>query len=54
MLATPGARFDRGHHPAKLRFGDWFSYALVKATGEPLLFKGNDFSQTDIAVEMPL
>ena len=34
---------------AKLNFGDCFVYALCKATGEPLLFKGNDFSQTDIA-----
>ncbi len=35
-------------HPAQLNFGDCFSYALAKQTGEPLLFKGNDFSQTDI------
>jgi len=38
----------RGRHPAHLNFGDCFSYALAKQTGEPLLFKGNDFSQTDI------
>jgi uncharacterized protein with PIN domain len=36
-------------HPARLNFGDCFAYALARATGEPLLFKGNDFSQTDIA-----
>ena len=41
-------RFGRGRHPAGLNFGDCFSYALAKATGEPLLFKGQDFSQTDI------
>lgn len=35
-------------HPAKLNFGDCFSYALAKSTGEPLLFKGSDFSQTDV------
>src|SRR5215470_4788610 len=35
-------------HPAKLNFGDCFSYALAKFTGEPLLFKGQDFSQTDV------
>jgi len=35
-------------HPAGLNFGDCFSYALAKTTGEPLLFKGNDFSETDI------
>jgi ribonuclease VapC len=41
-------RFGRGRHAAGLNFGDCFSYALAKATGEPLLFKGDDFSQTDI------
>jgi ribonuclease VapC len=35
-------------HPAKLNFGDCFSYALAKVTGEPLLFKGDDFSRTDL------
>ena len=41
-------RFGRGRHPAALNFGDCFSYALAVATGEPLLFKGDDFSQTDV------
>jgi len=40
--------FGRGRHPAKLNFGDCFAYALAKATGEPLLFKGDDFSKTDV------
>ena len=40
--------FGKGRHKAGLNFGDCFSYALAKATGEPLLFKGNDFSLTDI------
>jgi ribonuclease VapC len=40
--------FGKGRHPAGLNFGDCFSYALAKATGEPLLFKGDDFAQTDI------
>lgn len=41
--------FGRGSgHQAKLNFGDCFSYALAKAYDEPLLFKGNDFSKTDI------
>jgi ribonuclease VapC len=40
--------FGKGRHKAALNFGDCFSYALAKATGEPLLFKGNDFGQTDI------
>ena len=35
-------------HPAQLNFGDCFAYALAKVTGEPLLFKGNDFSRTDL------
>lgn len=42
-------RFGRGRHPAALNIGDCFAYALAKATGEPLLFKGTDFSRTDIA-----
>ena len=40
--------YGRGSgHPAKLNFGDCFAYALAKVTGEPLLFKGNDFPHTD-------
>jgi ribonuclease VapC len=42
-------RFGRGRHPAGLNIGDTFAYALAKATGEPLLFKGGDFARTDIA-----
>ena len=41
--------FGKGRHPASLNFGDCFSYALAKTAGEPLLFKGDDFSKTDIA-----
>lgn len=40
--------FGKGRHPAGLNFGDCFAYALAKHTGEPLLFKGNDFNQTDV------
>jgi len=40
--------FGKGRHRAALNYGDCFSYALAKATGEPLLFKGDDFSRTDI------
>lgn len=41
--------FGKGSgHPAKLNFGDSFAYALAKAYDEPLLYKGNDFSKTDI------
>lgn len=41
-------RFGKGRHPVALNHGDCFAYALAKATGEPLLFKGEDFSRTDI------
>ena len=42
------AHFGRGNHPAALNYGDCFSYALAKIMGEPLLFKGDDFSRTDV------
>jgi ribonuclease VapC len=42
--------FGKGSgHPAKLNFGDCFAYALAKTMGEPLLYKGSDFSYTDVA-----
>jgi ribonuclease VapC len=42
--------FGRGSgHPARLDFGDCFAYALAKAMDEPLLFKGADFAETDVA-----
>ena len=41
-------RYGKGRHPAGLNFGDCFSYALATLTGEPLLYKGNDFSHTDV------
>jgi ribonuclease VapC len=42
--------FGKGSgHPARLNFGDCFAYALAKAAGEPLLYKGRDFSHTDVA-----
>jgi ribonuclease VapC len=40
--------YGKGNHPAGLNIGDCCAYALSKYSGEPLLFKGNDFSQTDI------
>jgi ribonuclease VapC len=42
-------RFGKGNHPAGLTFGDCFAYALAAERGEALLFKGNDFAQTDVA-----
>ena len=48
-LARRGFRkYGKGRHPAGLNFGDCFSYALARSLDEPLLFKGNDFSQNDI------
>ena len=41
--------FGKGSgHPAQLNFGDCFAYALAKAKGEPILFKGQDFKHTDL------
>ncbi len=42
------ARYGKGQQSAGLNYGDCFSYALAKATGLPLLFKGQDFSRTDL------
>ena len=41
-------KFGKGNHPARLNIGDCFAYALAKARNEPLLFKGDDFRQTDV------
>jgi ribonuclease VapC len=46
-------KFGKGRHPAALNIGDCCSYALAKYTGEPLLFVGDDFAQTDISI-LPL
>jgi ribonuclease VapC len=43
-------RFGKGRHRARLDFGDCIAYALSKASGEPLLFKGGDFARTDVDV----
>ncbi|GAA4846025.1 type II toxin-antitoxin system VapC family toxin [Actinomycetospora corticicola] len=46
--------FGRGSgHPAKLNYGDCFSYALAIETGEPLLYKGDDFVHTDVRSAVP-
>lgn len=46
-------RFGKGRHRAGLNFGDCFAYALARALDEPLLFKGDDFSRTDIRAAAP-
>ncbi len=48
MARRAFSRFGRGPHAAGLNFGDCFSYALAAVVGEPLLFKGTDFGQTDV------
>lgn len=42
------SRFGKGRHEAGLNFGDCFSYALARLLAQPLLFKGDDFSRTDV------
>lgn len=41
-------RFGRGRHPAALNYGDCLTYAVAKVAGQPLLFVGSDFRQTDL------
>jgi ribonuclease VapC len=53
VAADAFVRFGKGRHPAGLNFGDCFAYALAKSLDAPLLFKGNDFSKTDIASALP-
>lgn len=48
MALAAHERFGKGVHPAELNFGDCFSYACAKLRDVPLLFKGEDFAQTDI------
>jgi ribonuclease VapC len=43
-------RFGRGRHPARLNFGDCLAYATARVAGEPLLYTGEDFAQTDVAI----
>jgi len=45
-------RYGKGRHPAGLNFGDCFAYALSRASGEALLFTGDDFARTDIVAAM--
>ncbi len=42
------ARYGKGRHPAKLNLGDCFAYACTKCSGAEILFKGDDFTQTDL------
>ena len=54
IAAAAWRRFGRGSgSPARLNFGDCFSYALARSLDAPLLFKGDDFGHTDIASAIP-
>lgn len=48
IARTAYLKYGKGRHPAGLNFGDLFAYALARSTGEPLLFKGKDFTGTDV------
>ena len=52
LAAAAFDRYGRGRHPAKLNFGDCMAYAVAKAHGVPLLYKGDDFARTDIAAAL--
>jgi ribonuclease VapC len=52
-VADAYRRWGRGFHPASLNFGDCFAYALAAEHDWPLLYVGNDFSQTDIRSALP-
>ena len=43
-------RYGKDRHKAALNFGDCFSYSVAKVTGQPLLYVGNDFAKTDVAI----
>jgi ribonuclease VapC len=47
------SRFGKGRHPAGLNLGDCFAYALARVLGEPLLYRGDDFSRTDVITFVP-
>jgi ribonuclease VapC len=50
MAVDAFARYGKGRHPAGLNLGDCLTYATAKLTGGPLLFVGNDFTQTDLEI----
>jgi ribonuclease VapC len=50
---TAWLRYGRGRHPAQLNYGDCLAYATARIAGEPLLFTGDDFAQTDVAPAAP-
>lgn len=53
LAAMAYARFGKGRHPAGLNYGDTFAYATARQLGLPLLYKGEDFSRTDVIAALP-
>jgi ribonuclease VapC len=53
LAAEAYADFGKGKHPASLNMGDCFAYACAKSNGAALLFKGDDFSKTDVRIPGP-
>jgi len=53
MARSAFRRYGKGRHPAGLNFGDCIAYALARCMDEPLLYKGADFTATDIASALP-
>jgi ribonuclease VapC len=49
LAIDANGRYGKGRHPARLNLGDCFAYAMAKQHDVPLLYKGDDFSQTDLA-----
>jgi ribonuclease VapC len=50
VAADAFIRYGKGRHPAKLNYGDCMTYSIAKVADEPLLFVGDDFAKTDVAV----
>lgn len=53
LASSAYARYGKGLHPAGLNLGDCCAYALSRHSGHPLLFKGDDFPQTDVRSALP-
>lgn len=54
LAAEAHLRFGRGRHSASLNYGDCMAYALAKSLNAPLLYKGDDFGNTDIMTVLPV
>jgi ribonuclease VapC len=50
VAADAFVRYGKGRHPARLNYGDCMTYATARVADEPLLFTGDDFAKTDVAI----